>query len=126
MELTAAVPAEPRDPYASDVPARVPLDVDLEDKLVFGLTPIRLGYMVVALLASFSLWSSPWAPAAIRLLVAAAVALVGAGAAWGRWRGRPADAWLLDAALYSMSNTRLEWKVGLRRRRHVKTGAREP
>ena len=28
--------------------ARVPLDVDLEDRIVYGLTPIRLAYVVVA------------------------------------------------------------------------------
>src|SRR5207245_534446 len=35
------------------MPARVPLDVDLEDKLLYGLTPIRLVYLVVSLLVSF-------------------------------------------------------------------------
>ena len=33
------------------MPARVPLDVDLEDKLIYGLTPMRLAYLVVSLLA---------------------------------------------------------------------------
>src|SRR5665811_2374740 len=46
------------------MPARVPLDVDLEDRLLYGLTPIRLAYAVGALLAAFALWSSPWGPAA--------------------------------------------------------------
>jgi len=41
------------------MPAHVPLDVDLEDKLLYGLTPIRLMYLVVSLLAGFALWSSP-------------------------------------------------------------------
>ena len=57
------------------MPARIPLDVDLEDKLLYGLTPTRLAYLVIALLAAFSTWSSPWASAPIRAGVA--VALVG-------------------------------------------------
>jgi len=44
------------------MPARVLLDVDLEDKLLYGLTPMRLAYLVVALLGGFALWSSPWSP----------------------------------------------------------------
>lgn len=84
--------------------ARAPLDVDLEDKVLYGLTPARLGYIVVALLAAFSVWSSPWAVAPIRAGIAAAIFLVGAAAAWGRWRGRPTDAWIIDIAHFTLSN----------------------
>ena len=43
--------------------ARVPLDVDLEDRLLYGLTPIRLAYVVLAGLAALAIWSSSWIPA---------------------------------------------------------------
>jgi len=38
------------------MPARVLLDVDLEDKLLYGLTPMRLAHLVVSLLGGFALW----------------------------------------------------------------------
>lgn len=93
------------------MPARVPLDVDLEDRLVYGLTPIRLGYLVLALLGGFSTWSSPWAPAVARGVCALAIVAVGAAAAWGRWRGRAADDWAGDVAWFALANIRADWKV---------------
>ena len=88
--------------------ARVPLDVDLEDKLLYGLTPMRLVYLVVALLTGFSAWSSHWAPTWIRAAAAVAIVVFGAAAAWGRWRGRAADGWVADIGLYVVSNYRVE------------------
>jgi F0F1-type ATP synthase assembly protein I len=90
--------------------ARVPLDVDLEDKLLYGLTPTRLVYLVVALLAAFALWSGSWAIAPIRGAAAALLVAVGAVAAWGRWRGRPADRWVTDAALFVLATYRVRWR----------------
>jgi hypothetical protein len=92
-----------------DVPARVPLDVDIEDKLLYGLTPIHLAYLVVALLAAFSVWSAHSAAPFIRGPVALAIVATGAAAAWGRWRGRATDAWAIDVALYVIANYRLVW-----------------
>lgn len=92
------------------VRARVPLDVDLEDKLLYGLTPTRLVYLVIGLLAAFSLWSGRWAPGAIRAAAAAAVALAASGAAWGSWRGRPVDAWVTDMAAFIAATFRLRWR----------------
>src|SRR2546428_301011 len=62
------------------VSARVPLDVDLEDKLLYGLTPTRLAYLVIGLLAAFSIWSTHWAPLPVR---AACAIVVGAVAVTG-------------------------------------------
>lgn len=89
--------------------ARVPLDVDLEDRLLYGLTPAHLAYMVVALLAGFAIWSSHWAPAPVRAFASLAVIGVGAVVAWGRWRGRAADAWMVDAVLFTVRCHRLVW-----------------
>src|SRR5439155_22726836 len=91
------------------MPARIPLDVDLEDKLLYGLTPTRLAYLVIALLAPFSTWSSPCASAPIRAGVAVAWVVIGALAAWGRWRGRPADRWLIDIVGFALSTFRVRW-----------------
>jgi hypothetical protein len=112
------------------MPAKAPLDVDLEDKLVYGLTPMRFAYFVVALLAAFSIWSSHWAPLSIRVVVAAFVIVIGAVAAWGRWRGRATDGWLTDMAIFVLANYRIEWTLSLTwvrwRRRPRKDASHEP
>jgi hypothetical protein len=111
------------------MPAKAPLDVDLEDKLVYGLTPLRLAYLVVALLAAFSIWSSLWAPVPIRVAAAVLVAVIGAAAAWGRWRGRATDQWVTDFAVFVYANYRIRWTLRLgkvRRRRPKTTVASEP
>jgi hypothetical protein len=92
--------------------ARVPLDVDLEDRLLYGLTPIHLAYMVVALLVGFAIWSSHWAPSPVRAFASLSVIGVGAVVAWGRWRGRAADAWMVDALLFTVRCHRVVWNEG--------------
>jgi len=101
------------------MPARVPLDVDLEDRLLYGLTPIRLAYAVGALLAAFALWSSPWGPGALRAAAATLVIAIGAVVSWGRWRGTPADAWVVNLVLFAARSHRVIWtgpKVRMPRR----------
>jgi len=93
------------------VRASVPHDVDLEDHLVYGLTPLRFGYLVVAVLGAVSVWGLRWLPLAARaaacfLLIAAAAVL-----AWGRWRGRPLDRYLLDVGVFLRRNYRLQLAV---------------
>ena len=102
------------------MPARVPLDVDLEDRLLYGLTPIRLAYAVGALLAAFALWSSQWGPGVLRGAAAMLIIGIGALVSWGRWRGTPADAWVVNLVLFSARSHRLIWtgpRVGTSRRR---------
>jgi hypothetical protein len=82
------------------MPARVPLDVDLEDRLLYGLTPTRLAYLVISLIVAFALWSSSWGSAPLRAAAAIPAVVVGAAVAWGRWRGRPADALIVDIATF--------------------------
>jgi len=92
--------------------ARVPLDVDLEDRIVYGLTPIRLAYVVLAGLAALALWESHVGIGWLRAALAAIVLATGVVAAWGRWRGRAADGWLVDFALFVLSTRRLKWERG--------------
>ncbi|HET7418831.1 MAG TPA: PrgI family protein [Candidatus Dormibacteraeota bacterium] len=89
------------------MPARIPLDVDMEDRLLYGLTPARLGYLVVALLAAFAVWSAHWTATPLRASVALLIAAIGATAAWGRWRGRALDAWVTDIAIFAVATYRL-------------------
>jgi hypothetical protein len=105
------------------MPARVPLDVDLEDKLLYGLTPMRLGYLLVALLTAFALWSSPWAPAPLRAGAALVVIGIGAVLSWGRWRGRRADIWVVDVALFAVRTHRVTWNLSWPQFHRPKTSA---
>jgi len=91
------------------MPARVPLDVDLEDRLLYGLTPMRLAYAVGALLAGFATWTTPWGPGALRAAVASLVIGIGAVASWGRWRGTPADVWTVELLMFAIRTRRVVW-----------------
>lgn len=87
--------------------ARIPLDVDLEDRLLYGLTPTRLVYLVVALLSAFATWTAQFSVAPVRVGLATTIASIGAAMAWGRWRGRAADNWLADIAIFTLANYRV-------------------
>jgi hypothetical protein len=89
------------------MPARVPLDVDLEDKLLYGLTPMRLAYLLVSLLGGFALWSTPWSAGPVRAVSCIAVIGLGVAMSWGRWRARAADRWLADIAIYGLGRYRV-------------------
>jgi hypothetical protein len=106
--------------------ARVPLDVDLEDKLLYGLTPIRLAYMVLTVLGAIALWSSPGAPQPVRAVASAAIVAAGAALSWGRWRARPADCWLADIAIFAVGNHRVAWDVRWRARMRPRPAPEKP
>jgi hypothetical protein len=110
------------------MPARAPLDVDLEDKLLYGLTPMRLGYAVLALLGAFGSWSSIWAAAPVRGAACAAILIAGATLAWGRWHGRAVDCWLADIAAFVARTKRIVWNDSLvdRVRRRSRRGDTAP
>ena len=86
---------------------RAPLDVDLEDRLIFGLSPQRFGYVVLAVLVMLAIWSQHWLWPPLRLVACAPFGAAGACLAWGRWRGRPVDELVYDAATYLIANYRL-------------------
>ncbi len=107
--------------------ARAPLDVDLEDKLLYGLTPMRLAYLLVGLVTGFALWSSPWAPSLVRAFACSAVVGSSAIAAWGRWRGRAVDGWVADLAVFVISTHRFVWNPSwLQRLRHRRVAVVPP
>jgi PrgI family protein len=96
--------------------ARVPLDVDLEDRILYGLTPIRLAYAVLAGLGAMAIWSASALPTPVRIPLVIVVLGAGAALAWGTFRGRPADEWMLDSALFVWSAVRLRWDWPVRLR----------
>jgi hypothetical protein len=101
--------------------ARIPAGIDLEDKLLYGLSPARLGYVVgLAVLASW-FWRQPiWAP--LRL-VPALLALALAGAVgWLKHDGRHLDAWAEDLVRHLLARYRVE--VDWNRLRQLTTSLR--
>jgi hypothetical protein len=88
------------------VPARIPLDVDLEDRLVYGLSPQRFGYAALALLAAMAAWRG--LPGLWGSSLAGLTALAGAALAWGRWGGRGFDAWAVASVRYALRTYRVE------------------
>ena len=87
------------------MPTRVPLDVDLEDRLIYGLSPQRFGYAAVALLAAMAVWHS--LPGLAGPPAAVGIGLFGAALAWGRFGGRGFDDWLLAIVRYLLRNHEL-------------------
>jgi hypothetical protein len=91
--------------------ARIPAGIDLEDRLLYGLSPARLGYVAgLAVLASWC-WRQPaWGP----LRFAAAIVLLGSAVAvgWLRHDGRHLDAWAEDAARFAIARYRVvvDWE----------------
>ena len=85
--------------------ARVPQDVDLEDRLLFGLTAVRFGQVAVACLAAVAAWRLvPWVGGALAVVLVA----LGAAAGWGSWRGRGLDHWAVAIARYLLRTRRIE------------------
>src|SRR5215831_13641816 len=92
--------------------ARLPQDVDLEDRLIYGLSPVRFGYLVIAVLGALSLWRLEVLPPWPRAVPCALVLAAAAALAWGRWRGRGLDRWLVDLCVFLWRN----YRIGLRAR----------
>ena len=91
--------------------ARIPAGIDLEDKLLYGLSPARLGYVTVAVVAAI------WAirqPAPLALRVAAGLVLLAAGGAagWMRRDGRHLDSWAVDLVRHLVRRYRIELRTG--------------
>ncbi len=107
------------------MPAQIPLDIDLEDRLIYGLTPVRFGYMVVAALGALAAWSAQSLALYLRGPMAAICLLAGAATAWGRFGGRPLDGWLADLTRFVLANYRLRIRSPrkfLRSRRQARAG----
>jgi hypothetical protein len=78
---------------------KVPADVDLEDRLAFGLTFRQLLILVIAVIGAYLIFSVVGTVAPLPFAAAAAtpVALIGGGLAFGRLDGLPGDRLALAA-----------------------------
>ncbi len=81
---------------------RLPADIELEDKLAFGLNARQLGLLALSALGTYSLFAlaAPLLPAPVAVALAAPLALVGALLALGRRDGLSADRLALAAARF--------------------------
>ncbi|MDQ6637572.1 MAG: hypothetical protein M3Y62_07290 [Candidatus Dormibacteraeota bacterium] len=98
--------------------ARVPQDVDLEDKLIFGLSPIRFGYLVIAVIGAFTVWGLQLLPGVVRVFSCLLMLLAGPLLAWGRVGGTRSDRLAWDCLVFLRRNHMLEL-AALERRRAV-------
>ena len=103
--------------------ASVPHDVDLEDHLVYGLTPVRFGYLVVAVLGAMSLSGLRWLPLAARLVLCFVLVMAAVVLAWGRWNGRPLDRLLVDMVIFLRRNYRVRPGMPLPRKSRPRSSA---
>lgn len=87
--------------------ARIPAGIDLEDKLLYGLSPARLGYVTVSLVAA--IWTLRQ-PALLPVRVVAALLLLAAGGAagWMRRDGRHLDSWAVDLGRHVVRRYRID------------------
>ena len=88
--------------------ARIPQDVDLEDRLLYGLTPLRFAYLALAGATALMVWSSHGPPLVVRIVLALLLGGAGAALAWARWHGRAIDEWAVDLAVFLARNYRVE------------------
>lgn len=87
--------------------ARIPAGIDLEDRLLYGLSPARLGYVVALLVVAAWFWRQPlWVP--LRVVPGLALLLVAAAVGWWKHEGRHLDAWAEDLARHLLTAYRLE------------------
>src|SRR4030081_2646022 len=86
--------------------ARIPAGIDLEDRLLYGLSPARLGYVAGLVVLASWCWRQPvWGP--LRF-VAAVVLFAAAGAVgWMQHDGRHLDAWAEDLARHLIGRYRV-------------------
>ena len=78
---------------------------------MFGLSPQRFGYVVLAALLVLAIWNQHWLWAPIRVAGCIPWAAAGAAFAWGRWRGRALDDLAYDAATFLLANYRLNFRL---------------
>jgi hypothetical protein len=89
----------------------IPTHLDVEDKLLFGLTMRQFLYIVVGSSIAYGLWErTASAPDALRLSATAVCVIVAIALALVRPFGRPLEEWLLAAGLYMSLPRRASWR----------------
>jgi hypothetical protein len=88
----------------------VPTHLDVEDKLLFGLTARQFLYLVVGCSLAYGLWQQPTLPDGVRLGLAVACSLTAAALALVRPLGRPLEEWFVAGLFYAASPRQSTWR----------------
>lgn len=90
----------------------VPTHLNVEDKVLFGLTTRQFLYLLVGSSASYALWDQTAALGdVVRLVAVGALVLTTLALALLRPAGRPLEEWLAAALVYAASARRATWQV---------------
>src|SRR5262245_57861267 len=91
----------------------IPTHLNVEDKLLFGLTMRQFLYILVGSSVAYNLWEQTAdLPAPMHVGIPAICALVGLAMALLRPLGRPLEEWLFAAALYIGRPRKSSWRIG--------------
>ena len=89
----------------------IPTHLNVEDKLVFGLTARQFLYVLVGGTLAYAVWDqASMAPSALRVSVTAVCLLASTVIALFRPLGRPLEAWILAVLLYCSTPRRCTWQ----------------
>ncbi len=88
----------------------IPTHLNVEDKLLFGLTARQFLYVLVGSSMAYAVWDqAATAPSALRISITAACMLVGAALALVRPFGRSLEEWLLAGLIFVSRPRRTIW-----------------
>jgi hypothetical protein len=89
----------------------IPTHLNVEDKLLFGLTARQFLYVLVGTSLSYGMWDQTVAaPPALRVTIVAICLLAAAAMAWLRPHNRPLEEWLLASCVYVATPRRATWR----------------
>lgn len=90
----------------------VPTHLNVEDKVVFGLTARQFLYIIVGSSTSYTLWQQTLVfPDPLRVLVVGLSILNTLAFALLRPAGRPLEEWMLAALVYAATPRQATWQV---------------
>lgn len=81
---------------------RIPQGIEGEDRIAFGLSASRLGYLLLGALTAYVIYCRPW-PWGIRIPILLLLISLTLAIAFLRFYGQPLEQWILAAAEYYLS-----------------------
>ena len=90
----------------------IPTHLDVEDKLLFGLTARQFLYVLMGASSAYALWEQlVLAPTPVRMGIPAVCVLASVVVALVRPFGRPLEEWLIAALIYFGRPRRTTWRT---------------
>jgi hypothetical protein len=88
----------------------IPTHLNVEDKLLFGLTVRQFLYVLVGTSASYGVWNQLDMPTPVSAGIVGACLLLTAALVLLRPHGRPLEEWLLAACTFAATPRRATWR----------------